>query len=71
MQQTVKMADTAYEFVREAAANDAVILFVGTKKQAAEAVAEEATRAGQYYINTVGWVVLLQTGILSKNVSLV
>ena len=45
------MADTAYEFVREAAANDAVILFVGTKKQAAEAVAEEATRAGQYYIN--------------------
>ena len=51
LQQTVKMADTAYEFVREAAANDAVILFVGTKKQAAEAVAEEATRAGQYYIN--------------------
>ena len=51
LQQTVKMADTAYEFVREAAANDAVILFVGTKKQAAEAVAEEAPRAGQYYIN--------------------
>ena len=51
LQQTVKMVDTAYEFVREAAANDAVILFVGTKKQAAEAVAEEATRAGQYYIN--------------------
>ena len=51
LQQTEKMADTAYEFVREAAANDAVILFVGTKKQAAEAVAEEATRAGQYYIN--------------------
>ena len=51
LQQTVKMADTAYEFVREAAANDAVILFVGTKKQAAEAVAEEATRAGQYYVN--------------------
>ena len=46
LQQTVKMADTAYEFVREAAANDAVILFVGTKKQAAEAVAKEATRAG-------------------------
>ena len=51
LQQTVKMVDTAYEFVREAAANDAVILFVGTKKQAAEAVAEEATRACQYYIN--------------------
>ncbi len=51
MQQTVKLADQAYEFVRDAAANDAVILFVGTKKQAAEAIAEEATRAGQFYIN--------------------
>ena len=51
LQHTVKMVDTAYEFVREAAANDAVILFVGTKKQASEAVAEEATRACQYYIN--------------------
>ena len=61
LQQTVKMVDTAYEFVREAAANDAVILFVGTKKQAA--VNTTST--------TVGWVVLLQTGILSKNVSLV
>lgn len=44
LQQTVKLADQAYEFVRDAAANDAVILFVGTKKQAAEAVADEATR---------------------------
>ncbi|WP_019770531.1 30S ribosomal protein S2, partial [Streptococcus sobrinus] len=51
LQQTVKLADQAYEFVRDAAANDAVILFVGTKKQAAEAIAEEATRAGQFYIN--------------------
>ena len=37
--------------MRDAAANDAVILFVGTKKQAADAVKEEAERAGQYYIN--------------------
>ena len=51
LQQTVKMADAAYEFVRDAASNDAVILFVGTKKQAADAVKEEAERAGQYYIN--------------------
>lgn len=51
LQQTVKLADQAYEFVRDVAANDAVILFVGTKKQAAEAVADEATRAGQYFIN--------------------
>ena len=51
------MADTAYEFVREAAANDAVILFVGTKKQAAEAVAEEATRARSilHQPPLVGW----------------
>jgi len=51
LQQTVKYADQAYDFMRDAAANDAVILFVGTKKQAAEAVKEEAERAGQYYIN--------------------
>ena len=51
LQKTVKLADEAYNYVREAAANCAVDLFVGTKKQAAEAVKEEATRAGQYYIN--------------------
>lgn len=51
LQQTVKLADQAYDFVRDAAANDAVILFVGTKKQSSEAIKEEAERAGQYYIN--------------------
>ena len=51
LQQTVKFADQAYDFMRDAAANDAVILFVGTKKQAADAVKDEAERAGQYYIN--------------------
>ena len=51
LQQTVQLADQAYDFMRDAAANDAVILFVGTKKQAADAVKEEAERAGQYYIN--------------------
>lgn len=51
LQQTVKLADQAYDFVRDAAANDAVILFVGTKKQASEAIKEEAERAGQFYIN--------------------
>ena len=51
LQQTVKYADQAYDFMRDAAANDAVILFVGTKKQAADAVKEEAERSGQYYIN--------------------
>ncbi|OFI47220.1 30S ribosomal protein S2 [Floricoccus tropicus] len=51
LQKTVKMADTAYNYMRNAAAEGAIVLFVGTKKQAAEAVKEEATRAGQYYIN--------------------
>ncbi len=51
LQQTVKLADQAYDFVRDAAANEAIILFVGTKKQASEAIKEEAERAGQYYIN--------------------
>ncbi len=51
LQQTVKYADQAYDFMRDAAANDAVVLFVGTKKQAADAVKEEAERSGQYFIN--------------------
>ena len=51
LQQTVKYADQAYDFMRDAAVNDAVVLFVGTKKQAADAVAEEAVRSGQYFIN--------------------
>ncbi len=51
LQQTVKYADQAYDFMRDAAANDAVVLFVGTKKQADDAVAEEAVRSGQYFIN--------------------
>ena len=46
LQQTVKYADQAYDFMRDAAANDAVILFVGTKKQAQESVKNEAERAG-------------------------
>ena len=45
------MLDEAYAVVREFAAKNKNILFVGTKKQAAEVVAEEATRVGAYYIN--------------------
>ena len=61
------MADTAYEFVREAAANDAVILFVGTKKpkQLKQLLKKQLVLVNTTSI-TVGWVVLLQTGILSK-----
>ena len=50
---TVKKFDEAYMFVREAA-TQGNILFVGTKKQAAEAIKEEAIRCGQYYVN-VRW----------------
>lgn len=51
LQKTVKMVDEAYNFMRNASADGANILFVGTKKQASDAIAEEATRAGQFYIN--------------------
>ena len=51
LQKTVKKLEEAYNFVRELAENGQNILFVGTKKQAAEAVKEEAERVGQYYVN--------------------
>ena len=51
LQKTVKLIDDAYDFVKNAAADDGVVLFVGTKKQAQDAIAEEAKRAGQYYVN--------------------
>jgi small subunit ribosomal protein S2 len=51
LQKTVKMMETAYNFVRELAANGGTVLFVGTKKQAQEAVREEATRADMFYVN--------------------
>ncbi|MCQ2790156.1 MAG: 30S ribosomal protein S2 [bacterium] len=51
LRKTSDMLDKAYEIVRDYAAKGRNVLFVGTKKQAAEVVAEEATRAGAYYIN--------------------
>ena len=54
LQKTVKKFDEAYMFVRELSANGGNILFVGTKKQAADAIKEEATRCGMYYVN-VRW----------------
>ena len=50
--QTVSRLDAALEFVRETTRRSESILFVGTKKQAQEAVREEATRAGQHYVDT-------------------
>ena len=51
LQKTVKLIDNAYNFIKDVAANDGVVLFVGTKKQAQTAIEEEAKRAGQFYIN--------------------
>jgi small subunit ribosomal protein S2 len=51
LQQTVTKLNDSYAFVRDLAANGGKILFVGTKKQAQEAIAEEATRCGMYYVN--------------------
>ena len=51
LQKTVEKFEEAYMFVRELAAQGGTILFVGTKKQAAEAIKEEATRCGMYYVN--------------------
>ncbi|GMA49011.1 30S ribosomal protein S2 [Alicyclobacillus contaminans] len=51
LQKTVRKVEEAYQFVRELAAEGKTILFVGTKKQAQEAVAEEAERCGMFYVN--------------------
>jgi small subunit ribosomal protein S2 len=51
LQKTVKKIDEAYNFVRELSANGGNMLFVGTKKQAQDAVQEEADRVGMYYVN--------------------
>ena len=51
LQKTVKKLEEAYNFVLDTAANGGNILFVGTKKQAQDAIREEATRCGGYYVN--------------------
>ena len=54
LQKTVKKFDEAYMFVRDVAAAKGNVLFVGTKKQAADAIKEEASKCGMYYVN-VRW----------------
>lgn len=51
LQKTVKKVDEAYDFLRSVAEEGKSILFVGTKKQAQEAVKDEATKAGMFYVN--------------------
>lgn len=51
LQKTVKKLEEAYDFMRQVGADGGKVLFVGTKKQAQEAIKEEAERSGNYYIN--------------------
>ncbi len=51
LQKTVKKLEEAYSFVRELSSNGGNVLFVGTKKQAQDAIKEEAARCGGYYVN--------------------
>lgn len=52
LEQTVELIDEAYAFVKQQVTEGKSVLFVGTKKQAAEAIQQEAERCGQFYINT-------------------
>ncbi len=51
LQKTLKMFKEAYNFVKEVASHNDYVLFVGTKKQAQESIADEAGRCGAYYVN--------------------
>ncbi|MDJ1155934.1 30S ribosomal protein S2 [Macrococcus caseolyticus] len=51
LQKTVKKVEEAYNFVKSISEEGGTVLFVGTKKQAQEAIKEEAERAGQFFIN--------------------
>ena len=51
LQQSLGYIDAAYDYVKETVARGGTILFVGTKKQAQEVLAEQATRVGQPYVN--------------------
>ena len=51
LQQSLSYIDRAYEFLKETVSHGGTVLFVGTKKQAQEAIASEATRVGMPYVN--------------------
>ena len=51
LQKTVQFFKIAYNYVVETVADGGIVLFVGTKKQAMDAIAEEASRCGMYYVN--------------------
>ena len=51
LQKTVKKIDEAYDFMKEVGATGKPVLFVGTKKQAQQAIVDEANRCGMYYVS--------------------
>ena len=51
LQQTIKLLEVAYDYVRDLAAGGGVIIFVGAKKQAQESIEEEANRCGMPFVN--------------------
>ncbi|CAH2030830.1 30S ribosomal protein S2 [Trichlorobacter ammonificans] len=51
LQKTVRYFKSAYSFVKDSVEQGSTVLFVGTKKQAQDSIAEEAARCGQYYVN--------------------
>ncbi|MFC1517522.1 30S ribosomal protein S2 [Candidatus Margulisiibacteriota bacterium] len=51
LQQSLKLLTDAYQFIKDAVAKGGKVLFVGTKKQAQDSIAEEANRCGMYYVN--------------------
>ena len=70
LQQSLTYIDAAYAFVKETVAKGGQILFIGTKKQAQEAIAEQATRVGMPYVNQ-RWLggMLTNFGTISKRIA--
>ncbi len=69
LQKTLKLFKDAMRYVAEAASQGKTVLFVGTKRQAQEAISEEATRCGQYYVNQ-RWLGGLLTNMLTVQKSI-
>ncbi|MEA5116563.1 MAG: 30S ribosomal protein S2 [Propionicimonas sp.] len=70
LQQSLSYIDAAYTFVKETVAKGGQVLFIGTKKQAQEAIADQATRVGMPYVNE-RWLggMLTNFGTISKRIA--
>lgn len=69
LEQTSDLIDKAYAFVKEVASSGKTVLFVGTKKQAQDAIKEEAERCGMFYVN-LRWLGGLLTNFKTIKVSI-